>query len=128
MKYDPHVDMDAAVWQALDEGVRMEAVIRYHRRKGIRLPNAQMHAVIHTVVENQIAEGDTLPTRATLVRLMKEGLDRHEAVHAIGSVVAADIFRILKEKTPHDPVAYAFKLARLTPESWRKQSQPPEAD
>jgi len=33
----------------------------YHRRARIRLPNEKVHAVIHAIVENQIALGDELP-------------------------------------------------------------------
>ncbi|MCK1378669.1 hypothetical protein IVB33_11685 [Bradyrhizobium sp. 24] len=45
-----------------------------------------MHAVIHTIMENQLADAE-LPVRGTAQRLMSEGLDRHEAIHAIGSVL-----------------------------------------
>ncbi|MGY4511289.1 hypothetical protein [Bradyrhizobium sp. USDA 3650] len=45
-----------------------------------------MHAVIHAVVESQIADRE-LPVRAAAQRLMSEGLDRHEAIHAIRSVL-----------------------------------------
>jgi len=127
MQYDPHRPVDATIWQAKDTAERIEAVLKYHRGQKIRLPNAQMHALIHTVVENQIAEGDTLPAKAALTRLMNEGLDRHEAVHALGSVVAAEIFRVQRDKTPTDPIAYSLKLERLTAESWRSQFQTSES-
>jgi hypothetical protein len=39
------------------------------------------------IVENQVALGDTFAARAVLLRLMAEGLDRHEAIYAIGSVL-----------------------------------------
>ena len=40
------------------------------------------------IVENQVALGDAFAARAVLLRLMAEGLDRHEAIHAIGSVLS----------------------------------------
>ena len=43
----------------------------------VRLPNEKLHAVLHVVIENQIALGDEIP-----------GLDRHEAIHCIASVLA----------------------------------------
>jgi hypothetical protein len=45
------------------------------------------------IVENQIAEGYE-PTVRAIVRLTAGGLDRHEAVHAIGSIISAGIERI----------------------------------
>jgi hypothetical protein len=122
MKYDPHVHIDPEAWQALDEGHRMELVREYHRRRRIRLPNERMHAVIHATVENQVAMGDDFPAQAVLLRLMREGLDRHQAVHAIGSVLAEALFATLKTKAnPTDMNAkYRERLNRLTARGWRK--------
>jgi hypothetical protein len=39
------------------------------------------------MVETQIALGDETPARRTAQRLMDAGLDRHEAIHAIGWVL-----------------------------------------
>ena len=128
MKYDPERHVDPAAWDAADEAERMNAVVQYHQRKKIRMPSLQAHAAIHTAVENQIAMGDSFPAKATLARLMREGLDRHDAVHALGSVVSGEIYRMLKEKTPCDRAEYALKLERLTAESWRKQFEDFEAE
>src|SRR3984957_20659440 len=91
-QYDPHDHINAGAWLALDESERMQLVTRYHRRQRIRLPNETIHAVIHVIVENQVALGDEFPAKAVLLRLMKEGLDRHEAIHAIGSVLSEEFF------------------------------------
>lgn len=87
-KYDPDRAPDPEEWLALDEMTRMDLVSQYHRKHRVRLPNVQAHAVIHTIMENQVALGDEIPVAATLRRPMAEGLDRHDAVHAIGSVLA----------------------------------------
>jgi hypothetical protein len=50
---------------------------------------------------------------------MAEGLDRHDAVHAIGSVVAKQMYTMLKERRLHDAAQYAAQLDELTAESWR---------
>ncbi len=42
----------------------------------------------HVVVENQIALGDEIPVARNLHQLMAQGLDRHDAIHAIASVKA----------------------------------------
>ncbi len=84
--YDPLKAPDPAGWESLDEQERIALVLAYHRQAGITLPDA--HATIHVIVENQVAMGTKTPVRATLDRLLSEGLDRHDAIHAIGSVLA----------------------------------------
>jgi hypothetical protein len=54
-------------------------------------------------------------------RLTEGGLDRHEAIHAIGSVVAGQIYQVFHQRA-HDPAAYAAELDKLTVESWRKSA------
>ena len=123
MRYDPYQHIASEAWQALDESERIESVRRYHRRNRIRLDNERLHAAIHVIVENQVALGDTFLARAVLLRLMEEGLDRHEAVHAIGSVLSAQLFAALREEAGADLNAqYVEKLNRLTAESWRTQA------
>jgi uncharacterized protein DUF1841 len=123
LRYDPYQHIASEAWQALDESERIESVQQYHRRNRIRLPNERLHAIIHVIVENQVALGDTFLARAVLLRLMEEGLDRHEAVHAIGSVLSEQLFAALREKAGADLNAqYVEKLNRLTAESWRKQA------
>lgn len=51
--------------------------------------------------------------RRTLERLLHEGLDRHDAVHAIGSVLSAHMYHIMKEQDPGtDPNAAYYRAAR----------------
>jgi hypothetical protein len=75
------------------------------------------------VVENQLALGDKFPASSVLARLMSEGLDRHEAVHALGSVLTGQIFNALKGKSVGTDLnaEYVEKLNRLTVQSWRRQ-------
>lgn len=68
-------------------------------------------------------EGDQLPVRRTLLRLMGEGLDRHEAIHAIGSVLAGHLNDLLRSRdtlaSPEESnAAYFDELERLTAEDW----------
>lgn len=124
MEYDPDGKVDAQAWHALTEAERFEAVEDYHRSHKIRLPKPRLHAAIHVIVESQVATGGAHPAAAVLARLMEEGLDRHEAVHAVGSVLASQIFDVLQKKIPGQDVAagYLEKLERLTAESWLKTS------
>jgi hypothetical protein len=122
--YDPLRPPDPQQWLALDEQARIALVRDYHRRKRVRLPNEQVHAMAHAIVENQIALGDETPVPRTLQRLMGEGLDRHQAIHAIGMVLLEYIFDLVKAKSPPpggDPnPAYFAALERLTAEDWRR--------
>ena len=120
--YDPLVAPDPEEWLALEEGERIERAMDFHRRTRIRVPGAKMHAVAHAVVENQIAEGDALPTRRTLERLMSEGLDRHDAIHAISMVLMVHLHDLMKAgKAEDDPNRrYFAELELLTAEKWRR--------
>src|SRR5438093_765478 len=94
--YDPDKSVQPDDWLQTDEGERIEVVASYHRRKKIRLPNAQLHAVIHVIIENQLALGEEIVVK-TLARLQGDGLSRHDAVHAIGSVLAGDLYELMQE-------------------------------
>src|SRR5260370_24212594 len=94
-RYDPLKRPEPEAWQLLDEQERLNLVEDFHRRARVQLPNAKVHAVIHVIVENQIALGDEIPVKRTVQRLMSEGLDRHDAVHAVGSVLIGHIGELL---------------------------------
>jgi hypothetical protein len=54
--------------------------------------------VAHVIVENQIAMGDATVVPATLNSLMREGLNRHDAIHAIASIHMGIVFDVMTEK------------------------------
>ena len=57
---------------------------------------------------------------------MNEGLDRHEAVHAIGGELAGYLFDTLRggTATPEELTnSYYDRLRQLTASSWRNPSQ-----
>jgi hypothetical protein len=120
--YDPEQAINASEWLELDEGVRQLLVEEYHRDARIALPRKArlLHATIHAVVENQLAMNIEPVVRA-LERLMKEGLSRHEAVHAIGSRVAEQIYDImqLKETLEVSNARYYAAIEQLTAATWR---------
>ncbi len=122
-RYDPDNPPDPEQWLDLDEQERLMLVEKHHRDARIKMPQRarRLHAVIHTVVENQLAAEDQDIVRDALLRLMEEGLTRHDAVHAIGSVLASHIYQVVKEEdTPiADHAAYYEALKALTAEKWR---------
>lgn len=121
-RYDPEMAPSADEWLALDEGERIVLVEAYHRDTRIALPQAarKLHASIHAVVENQLALNDEPVVRA-FARLRKEGLSRHDAVHAVGSVVAEWLYDLQQEQhTPDTARArYYAAVERLTAATWR---------
>ena len=118
--YDPDRAPNSAAWLATDEGERIELVSAYHRRRRITVPNAQLHAVIHVIVENQLALGEEVVVNA-LARLQTEALSRHDALHAIGSVLAVDLYELMREgaDTGDTYGRYLERLAKLTAAQWR---------
>lgn len=118
--YEPSKAPDPVEWLALDEQERVVLVEDFHRRARVDLPNVKLHATMHVVAENQLASNDEPVVRA-LTRLIKEGLTRHDAIHAIGSVVAVQIYDLLKlGDTPETSRArYYAAIERLTAAEWR---------
>jgi len=123
-QYDPLEAPNPKEWLALGEMRRLELVEDYHRRARVRLPNARMHAAMHAVVENQIALGDEIPVQRTAQRLMAEGLDRHDAIHAIAWVLAGHMWDLTREpgvaKADDPNVPYYAALEQLTAQRWRQ--------
>lgn len=124
-RYDPYRPVDPQRWLALSDTKRLDMILEYHRRAEVHLPNPQIHAHFHAIVETQVALGDEIPVRATLERLMAEGLDRHDAIHAIGYVLSGHIYDLLKgEIVEEDPnPAYFAALEKLTAESWLNEAE-----
>lgn len=119
-RYDPELTPVPEQWLALDEQIRHQLVEKYHRAEGIKLPNLKVHAIFHTIVENQIAENLESVVRA-MTRLRSGGLSRHESIHAVGSVLAGHIHDLFHDKTDaaSSLAVYNAAIERLTERSWR---------
>jgi len=119
--YDPDASPVPTIWLQTDEGERIELVSDYHRRSRVTLPDAKLHAVIHVIIENQLALGEHVVVD-TLSRLQREGLGRHDALHAIGSVLAENIYELMNDE--HGSISepyrkYLERLQKLTANAWR---------
>ncbi len=117
--YDPTKSPDPREWLQLDEQERITVIEGYHESHGVGLPSPKVHAIMHAIVENQLAEADDPVVRA-LARLVKQGLTRHDAVHAIASVVAEHVFDLLKSKGGASSVnvRYHAQVERLDAALW----------
>jgi hypothetical protein len=117
--YDPDQAPKPEHWLALDE---QECVARVRAFHG-SMPgaDAEAHALVHVVVENQLAAGEPAETRTALERLRSEGLSRHEAIHAIGTIVTKVMFDALQGMSANpDAAEYVRELEQLTAAGWRE--------
>jgi len=130
-RYNPSRAPNPKQWLALSESERLELVSEYHSdaSEDIQdndpdeaLARNDLHATMHVVVENQLAEGIEPVCRA-VSRLINEGLDRHDAVHAVGAELAGHLFDTLHGRTEAAPDKltrlYYERLRKLTADSWR---------
>ncbi len=118
--YDPDIAPDPAAWLALAEPDRLGLVSDYHVQHGEPPERVVMHASIHAVVENQLAERYE-PAVSALARLRAEGLGRHDAIHAIGSVLAEQMWGVVRGSQPDPADAYERELRLLTAKRWRER-------
>jgi hypothetical protein len=119
--YNPDEAPDPREWLSLGEAERLDLVIAYHEREKIPVASARLHAAIHTVVETQLA----MPEQAvadTMARLRSEGLSRHDAIHAVGSVLVERLLSAMKQKATAASLAggYLEDLKALSAEAWQK--------
>lgn len=118
--YDPEIAPNAESWLALDEQERIDLVERYHSSAKIKLPSVKAHAAFHAIIENQIALGVASVVRA-VPRLMKQGLTRHDAIHAIASVLAEHFYKLgnaKKNEARVTPQEYDAAVDRLNASDW----------
>jgi len=119
--YDPKMTLDPRQWNLLDEYERVAMVVKYHQEAGIELPDENTHALLHVVVENQIAQGDEMPVEAVLHGLTDDNLDRHDAVHAIASILTNHIFELMHgDDAALGNDEYYAELEKLTAEKWQR--------
>jgi len=120
--YDPSKQLSSDEWLDLEESERISLVRIFHEALDDDLPEdaIEMHTMFHVIVENQLAEKVELIPE-TITKLTRQGLDRHEAIHAIAAIVSEDIFDLWKgNKKEFSPKQYRRKLENITAKRWRK--------
>ena len=119
-RYNPAIAPPREEWLSMSEGERIELAEKHHREVGIELPDVHAHATFHAIVENQLALEDAT-VQMTLDRLVNDGLSRHDAIHAIGSVLADHLFNLAKSPQTggNDNAKYYRALERITAKKWR---------
>jgi Domain of unknown function (DUF1841) len=90
-RYDPDKEPDAAKWLALSEAERIELATDVHRADRLDADALVLHSALHVAVETQLATREPASVPHALARLRAQGLSRHDAVHAIASVLAEQL-------------------------------------
>jgi hypothetical protein len=93
--YNPERQPEAGSWLELPEVERMRMVTTYHMVNREKSGSQKAHAAFHVAVENRIAMGQG-PTVRAMERLCRQGLSRHDAIHAVSSVIANQLFEVSK--------------------------------
>lgn len=119
-KYDPLHAPNPEKWLELDDDQRIQLILQYHKKEGIETPNDQIHAVIHNIIENQIAKNEKSPVKEAVNRLTDEGLDRHEAIHAVGSVLIKHMVNNKSDKGDSTQ-SYFEEVKNLTLQKWKEE-------
>jgi hypothetical protein len=84
-------------------------------------PNPHLRRAILEVVENQLRDNNPPETKATLQRLIAEGVSHKEATELIACVVSTEIFEVLKSKRPYDNARFVAALHALPRLPWEKE-------
>lgn len=70
-------------------------------------------ATLIEVIENQLADGQPLKTKETLMRLMMTGTAREDAVAMMACAVSIEIFDVMKNQGEFNQKRYAEHLDML---------------
>jgi hypothetical protein len=78
-----------------------------------------LHVAIHEVVANQLWDGDPPEVWHTANRLLRDGVDRHNVLHAIAEVLTKHMHGTLASGEPFCPDRYVADLEKLDARRWR---------
>ncbi len=119
--YHPSHTPSPEEWLELDESLRIDLVRKSHDAAGVEFEKGaeNIHSVIHVIVENQLAM-EVEPVPSTISKLIRQGLSRHESIHAIGAVLSEDLFEVMKNGQEHNIKKYRKRLDKLTAKRWNK--------
>lgn len=115
MIYEPEVAPDPVRWLALGESERIRLVAAFHHHCGADVPNIDGHCSAHVAVENQLALGEPAILRPVLDAMLRAGLTRHDALHAVAAVLMTTLKSALAEpgRMSRFNEEYAARLAEL---------------
>jgi len=123
--YDPEKAPDSESWLALDESEKHILVSKYHEQEenmDVDDSQGRVHCMIQATVETQVAMGDETPVAEAINRLMNQGLDRHQALHAVASILIKHISNIWNTQgNAGGNEAYFNEVRNLSAQKWYDQ-------
>jgi len=123
MRYDPARPVDAEEWSQLDEGEQIGLVMGIIAGRASGFQTRACTRACMSPWRTRFFLGEETPVAAALRRLMGEGLGRHDAIHAIASVLSGVMYDTVTRKEVRDLKAvYYNEVSRLTTEGWRSQA------
>lgn len=121
--YDVSRGPNAAEWLVLEESARIALVAEAHRRSRASVGgNEEAHASIHVVVEDRLAMGHTAVV-AAYDRCRAAGVDRHNAIHALASVVTNHMVAVLESHAGFDQATADRDFEAIDPERWKPKKK-----
>jgi hypothetical protein len=85
--------------------------------------NPRLHIAIHEVVANQLWDDDPPEAWRAARRLHEAGVDRHDVLHQLGSVVTTHLHGALANRQAVDLAAYRQALDAVRPPSSRRRAK-----
>ncbi|WCE28577.1 hypothetical protein [Vibrio sp. SCSIO 43137] len=70
-------------------------------------------SVLLEAVENQLADGEPIEVKETLMRLMMTGNSREDAIALIACALSVEVFDVMKNDAQFDNKRYAKHLSQL---------------
>jgi hypothetical protein len=121
MKYDPLVSPECQTWLDMEEETQISVVREYHKSSAPERLKEDLHAAFHVMIENQLALSEK-PVRETMKRLTNEGLDRHEAIHAMSAVLTEHMYDVVHRGSSgsNTKEMYYQDLTHLVASEWKE--------
>jgi hypothetical protein len=85
--------------------------------------NPRLHIAIHEVVANQLWDNDPPEAWRAAKRLYEAGVDRHDILHQLGSVVTTHLHGALANRQAVDLAAYRQALDAVRPPSSKRRAK-----
>lgn len=126
MSYNPDQAPDPREWLALDHLARHRLATAYHEKARIKTPKPNEHGVFHIIVETQIAKRFE-PTCRAMERLQRQGLSRHESIHAIAAAIHEFASEIKEARSPENMLIVNSRMSagieRVTAANWKASAK-----
>lgn len=120
-RYDADVNPDPVLWISTRKEERWQAIERYHVESSACFgDDVGFHAFMHSLVEEMLMSEQMPSVGAAFARLRTEGIQRHQAIHALAYRLRNLISKLSEgaELTQDDSDAAIQEIDQMTAASW----------